>query len=260
MVSTDIVIAPPEGDSVVQLGVVHANRPAELVQRATEAANALASVIEQKHLYSDIQGKRFVRCEGWTTLAAMMGCLPREVASVRRDDGAYEVTVELARMSDGQPLTRATAECGKDEPTWAKRPDYARRSMAATRATSKACRQAFSWVMALTGFEVTPAEEIPQDERPAKRVPLSQPPAALTKQDDGEVFDDVDKNTGEQLVPLAEASVTNLRTLIREAGIKGADFGEFYQKATGREYAGRIYGADEIPLKKAATRLLAGKK
>jgi hypothetical protein len=195
MTSTAVTIVPPEGDSTVQLGVVHGSGPAELVQRATEAANALASVIEQKGLFSNIQGRRFVRCEGWTTLAAMMGCLPREAGSVRRDDGTYEVTVELARISDGQVLTRATAECGKDESTWAKRPDYARRSMAATRATSKACRQAFSWVMALTGFEVTPAEEIPSDEgrpaagrqgakdapkpAPAVRQPLSEPPKAL---------------------------------------------------------------------------------
>jgi hypothetical protein len=49
-----------------------------------------------------------------------------------------------------------------DEPTWAKRPGYARRSMAVTRATGKAFRLGFSWIMTLAGYEVTPAEEMPQ--------------------------------------------------------------------------------------------------
>jgi hypothetical protein len=164
MTATDLVIVPPEGNDTIRLGVIHANRPAELVQRASEAADQLAAIIKAKGLFSNIQGKEYVKVEGWTTLAAMMGCLPKEVSMVRREDGAFEATVELVRMLDGLTLTRASAECGKDEPTWKGRPDYARRSMAATRATSKVCRLAFSWVMVLAGFSPTPAEEIPHDE------------------------------------------------------------------------------------------------
>ena len=58
--------------------------------------------------------------------------------------------------------------CGSDDeldrygkPVWSTRPRYARRSMAQTRATGKACRLAFSWIMALAGYEPTPAEEMP---------------------------------------------------------------------------------------------------
>jgi len=145
----------------VNLGVVQANTPSELVAVATDAANALAGVIESKKLYNTISGRRYVRVEGWTTLAAMLGCLPREVSVTRDEAGTYTATVELARMSDGAILTRASAECGMDEKTWAERADYARRSMAVTRATSKACRIAFSWVMVLAGYEVVPAEEVP---------------------------------------------------------------------------------------------------
>lgn len=36
-----------------------------------------------------------------------------------------------------------------------------------TRATGKACRLAFSWIMRLAGYEATPAEEMPQPELPA---------------------------------------------------------------------------------------------
>lgn len=153
----------------VELGVVRADRPVQLLSVATEAANALAELIESRKLYSTIQGKRFVKCEGWTTLAAMLGCTPQEVG-VTEVDGVFTATVELRRLSDGQIVGRASAECGAPDeldrngkPIWANRPRYARRSMALTRATAKACRLSFSWVMVLAGFEATPQEEMPQD-------------------------------------------------------------------------------------------------
>ena len=158
--STALVVAEPS----VSLGVVHGGTPAELVAGATAAADALKGVIDAKKLYSLINGRRYVRCEGWTTLAAMLGCLPREVGVTKDDDGSYTAVVALVRLADGVELTRASAECGADEPTWSNRANYARRSMAITRATGKACRIAFSWVMTLAGYEPTPAEEIPNDE------------------------------------------------------------------------------------------------
>jgi hypothetical protein len=164
----------------VELGVIRADGPKELVKVATEAADALASVIAAKKLFSTINGRQYVRVEGWTTLATMMGCLPREVAVERDEKGTYTATVELVRMGDQAVLTRASAECGMDEPTWAKRADYARRSMAVTRATSKACRIAFSWVMVLAGYEVTPAEEIPESERGGTSTAPSKGEAAVT--------------------------------------------------------------------------------
>lgn len=162
----------------VELGVIRADSPKELVRVATEAADALAGLIKAKKLFSNIQGKEYVKVEGWTTLATMMGCLPREVSVTRDDKGTYTATVELVRMSDGAVLTRASAECGMDEKTWAGRADYARRSMAATRATSKACRLAFSWVMVLAGYDATPSEEIPESERGGKSTVAKGPRAA----------------------------------------------------------------------------------
>ncbi|MBK8185727.1 MAG: hypothetical protein IPK63_23660 [Candidatus Competibacteraceae bacterium] len=37
--------------------------------------------------------------------------------------------------------------------------------MAQTRATGKACRLAFSWIMSLAGYEPTPAEEMPDKQQ-----------------------------------------------------------------------------------------------
>lgn len=178
MTGTEVVVVPPES---VELGMVRGSSPGALVAAATAAADVLANVINNRKLFSNISGKKYVRCEGWTTLAALMGFVPREASMLRREDGSYEAVAELVRITDGVALTRASAECGMSEPTWAKRADYARRSMAATRATSKVCRLAFSWVMGLAGFEVTPFEEIPEEERhkPKEPQPLSEKPAAL---------------------------------------------------------------------------------
>lgn len=144
----------------VQLGTLRYSSPVQMVQGATAVANALKSVITTQRLAVRISGREYVRVEGWTTLSTMMGVLPREVDVERAEDGTYTAVVELVRMSDGAVLCRASAECGSDEPTWKARPNYARRSMAITRATGKAARLAFSWVMVLAGYEGCPLEEV----------------------------------------------------------------------------------------------------
>jgi hypothetical protein len=143
--------------------------PNYLLGQASRMATALGKVVNTKRLYATISGRKYIVCEGWTTLAAMNGVTPHEV-SVTETDGIFVATVELRRMSDGVVSARASAECGAPDeldkhgkPVWSTRPRYARRSMALTRATAKACRLAFSWIVALAGmdFSTTPAEEVP---------------------------------------------------------------------------------------------------
>ena len=150
--------APP---APVSLGILQGTSPAALMSGASEMAGELAKMIEAQRLWDPINGKKYVKVEGWTTLAVMMGVVAREVATTEAD-GIYTAVVELVRMSDGACISRASAECGEEAP-WNKRARYARRSMAQTRATGKACRLAFSWVMSLAGYEPTPFEEMPAD-------------------------------------------------------------------------------------------------
>lgn len=152
---------------VVELGMLKAHEPRGMIQSASDMANALADVIEQKGLASNIKGKHYVRVEGWTTLLAMLGIVAREV-DITEDNGTFTATVELVKINDGSVIGRASAECGMDEARWSKMPRYARRSMAATRATGKAARLSFAWVMALAGkYETTPAEEMSFDDNAA---------------------------------------------------------------------------------------------
>ena len=155
----------PVAQATVSLGTLQAASAVALVQGAREMAGALADVIERQKLATVIQGRKHVNVEGWTTLAVMLGVVAREVQTVETD-GIYTAVVELVRMSDGACISRASAECG-DESPWNKRARYARRSMAQTRATGKACRLAFSWIMALAGYEPTPAEEMPDTRQQA---------------------------------------------------------------------------------------------
>ena len=148
----------PISPAVVSLGTLQAASARALVDVARDMAGALADVIERQKLATVIQGRKFVGVEGWTTLAVMLGVVAREVQTTEQE-GVYTAVVELVRVNDGACISRASAECGEEKP-WNQRPRYARRSMAQTRATGKACRLAFSWIMALAGYEPTPAEEM----------------------------------------------------------------------------------------------------
>lgn len=142
----------------VQLGTLLV-APEAVVQRATQIANVLADVIKEKKLSSRISGKDYVRVEGWSTLGAMLGVLPVEV-EVKQIENGYEAKVELIRTSDGMKIGAASAICTNEEKNWSDRLPFAVRSMAITRATGKAYRLGFAWIMELAGYAGTPAEEM----------------------------------------------------------------------------------------------------
>jgi hypothetical protein len=80
----------------------------------------------------------------------------------------YEARVEARTVTD---LVVGTAEatCSRKESRWAQADDYAVKSMAQTRATSKALKAATGWLMVLAGYKATPAEEMP-DEADEERI------------------------------------------------------------------------------------------
>lgn len=144
--------------------------PLDMLARASSIATALAAMVERQKLYTVISGKKYPQVEAWMTIGRMDNVVAREAhPPVRQDDGAFEAEVELLRLSDGLVIGRASALCGSrgDRP-WDSRPVHQRRSMAVTRATSRAFRQQYAWIMALAGYEPTPADEMPHDapERP----------------------------------------------------------------------------------------------
>lgn len=146
--------------------------PDEVIAKATATANALKAVVDAKNLTKDIQGKAYVLVDGWTLLGTMLGVFPicvwtRPVHEFPANQGSpvvgWEARVE-ARTLAGAVVGAAEAQCTRSENLWKSRDDYALRSMAQTRATSKALRQPLGFVMTLAGFAETPAEEMPKAE------------------------------------------------------------------------------------------------
>ena len=150
-----------------QLGTLHVSSPTEVIECASTIATSLKEIIIKQKLSKTIQGKEYVEVEGWSTLGAMLGVVPKTRHVKEIKDGIFEATVDLIRVTDQAIISTGIAECGSDDeldkngdPTWAARPRYARKSMSITRATGKAFRISFSWIMILSGYKPTPYEEI----------------------------------------------------------------------------------------------------
>lgn len=169
MTSTDLV--PVEPRAVTPL--FGSDDPTEILDRVSGIAAHLTDVVRKQKLSARISGRDYVLVEGWTTLGALAGVFPVTVWTRPLEDGkGWEARVE-ARTLDGRVVGAAEAMCSRDEKEWgpnpskgSMRPEYALRSMAATRATSKALRGPLGFVVSLAGFQATPAEEMPDREEP----------------------------------------------------------------------------------------------
>lgn len=158
--------------------------PVEVVAQATRIADALHTVLKSKGMLQRIGDKDHVKVEGWQTLGAMLGVVPvvtwakpiagserpyertegygDKAKTVRGNGHNWEARVE-ARTLDGRVIGAAEAMCTRDEQRWQNADDYAVRSMAQTRATSKALSGPLRFIVTLAGYSGTPAEEVPAD-------------------------------------------------------------------------------------------------
>lgn len=179
----------------------------EVYRASTDAADLCREIVVRTAM--EIQDRKYVRVEGWQAIAIAHGCTA-SARDVERVDGGVRAIGEIRRMSDGAMIAQAEGFVGEDEPIWfggtarawkwgkergqkvwydkehVKRPDYAIRAMAQTRAISRACRSAFAHVVVMidSGLSTTPAEEVPMggfdDEQRAD--PVRDEPPALKPQ------------------------------------------------------------------------------
>ena len=136
-------------------------QPRQVMERNQSVANACREIVMRCSV--KLQGKQYIQAEGWQALANLSGYSPRIDEVVELDNGDYRAMCSLVRLADGVVIARAEGYVGTDERTWANRPRYARRAMAQTRATSRACRSALAFLVPLidANLSTTPAEEIP---------------------------------------------------------------------------------------------------
>lgn len=140
--------------------LVVAERPDVMIRQASDAAGVCREIVLRTAC--NIQGRKYVKCEGWMAIATAHGCIASS-RDVRKVEGGWTAIGEIRRLSDGVLLSQAEGFVGMDEKKWGNCPEYASRAMAQTRAISRACRAAFAHVVVMIdgGLSTTPAEEVP---------------------------------------------------------------------------------------------------
>lgn len=191
------------------LEIIKEGNPGTLMRWATDVAGVSREIVLKTAVL--IQGRKYVKVEGWQAIAVAHGCVTSS-KDVEKVQGGYRAIGEVRRMADGVLLSQAEGFIGEDEPTWfggdvrgkilPKRADYAIRAMCQTRAISRACRSAFAHVVVLIdgNLSTTPAEEVPfegfvdvetvhkpaitnqrvSEQPPASKSPAQAKPAATT--------------------------------------------------------------------------------
>lgn len=143
--------------------------PVQVVDRASTIATALADVIKTRNLYKRIGQSDHVFVEGWTLLGSMLGVFAEVEWSRPLEENRGWESRAVARTLAGRTVGAAESMCSRSESKWRSADDYAIRSMAQTRAVSKALRLPLGFIMELAGYSATPAEELTETARSSRR-------------------------------------------------------------------------------------------
>ncbi len=170
-VGTSLAVVPDASSTPPpNLAVFGTDDPVEVIPKATRVADALKAVIVSKGLAKRLGSRtaEYVEIGGWQTCGAMLGIFPF-VEWTRKTEDGWESRCVVRR--GGVDIGAAEAQCTRLEQNWKTRDDYALRSMAQTRATSKALRSVLGFIMVLAGYRDTPAEEVPAEPRESQAKP-----------------------------------------------------------------------------------------
>lgn len=144
--------------------------PGGIIKAARGVASALSRVVDDLNLTVPISGRKYVLLEGWTLLGSMVGVFAEVEWSRPIPDGEGWEARAVARTLSGRVVGAAEALCSRSEDRWRNRPDHQLRSMAQTRAVSKALRLPLGFIVEMGGYSATPADEMDEPtERPARR-------------------------------------------------------------------------------------------
>lgn len=152
--TTEIVPAPAASPA----SIFRTDDPVEVLEKAQTIAKALAPVIREAGLVSKISGKEYLKVEAWQTLGQQVG-VTGVITSTTRIEGGWEARCE-ARTLDGRVIGAAESMCLKEEERWKDSEDFEIRSMAQTRAMSRALASPLRFIPTLAGMGGTPAEEM----------------------------------------------------------------------------------------------------
>lgn len=149
--------------------------PRRTIAQAEDAAVALMDVVAKQHLYLELKGARHLYIEAWELLGFFYGLSAgiadlNDVRDIYDTSGQWIGAEAYATLfaKEGHKIGGATALCLSAEPGREEMARFQVRSMAQTRASSKAYRLKLAFVAVLAGFSGTPAEEMTQAEQQAR--------------------------------------------------------------------------------------------
>ena len=137
--------------------------PEKEIEFATKSSKALTNVIKQSPgSVVEIQGHNYLKFEAWQTIARFYGASvgTESTKPIMVNDKIIGYDAKAVVYFGGQVIGSAEASCMNDEKNWIGKPMFQLKSMAQTRACSKALRNVFAWVVVLEGYKATPAEEM----------------------------------------------------------------------------------------------------
>lgn len=181
---------------------------------ASKAAKALMGIVSQKKNPVMIRGKQYIEFSDWQVLARFYGATveiewSRKLETDDEHKGfiGYEARALVRR--NGEIISSAEGMCTRDERRWRDADEYAVRSMAQTRTSAKALRNAFGWVAELAGYASTPLEEMPPDlHEPMK-------PYRVEKIDDDKQF-----MSNEEIEAVRDTQKEQIKELLSQLGVK----------------------------------------
>ncbi|MBX3435580.1 MAG: hypothetical protein KF847_19865 [Pirellulales bacterium] len=173
---------PPPVHGEMALGGLTASSPTEIVERAASVAAALQDVIEQQKLY-ELVGKdkrKHITIDGWNVLGSLACVHTRERHVARLPDGTWEAHVEVVAIRGGveRVIGEASGMCSPTEPRQSGAAQFQLRSMAITRARSRAYRACLGWVVSMAGYVPDGPESLADSAEPTRAARPTATPAA----------------------------------------------------------------------------------
>lgn len=145
-------------------------KPRQDTEFAHEAAKLLVQIIEKNNWSKKLGGQSaHIMYEGWQTAGKYYGYAVKTYDAEYVELGGtwgFKAKATVVNEHTGIEVGSAEAYCMSDENNWRNKPKFQLASMAQTRAGSKALRQNLGFVVALAGYNPTPAEEMTEPVKP----------------------------------------------------------------------------------------------
>lgn len=214
---TGTELAPMPQDARSDLSLSRA--PETVLAEAQKAAAALQKVIAGKAKPVIVNGQQYLEFEDWQTIGRFYGVAAMVEKTEYMELGkarGFMARATVLNVNTGIIVSAAEAMCMDDEARWNGREIFQLRSMAQTRACSKALRNVLGWVVVLAGYGATPGEEMPHDaeSRQAPKRPAAPSRGAPT----GNLISDPQRKRLYAISKDANVSSEDMTALLQEYG------------------------------------------